>query len=124
MRAITEDMICRLVREVNGSYGTTFTDTCQREDGLEKVTDHQIDWTTPFKRIEIIPALEAACGVSFPDNEQLHTDTTRVFLLGLLEEHGVACSSPQINARMLDKLIERFIESVCINPTFISTNPR
>ncbi|KAG4435396.1 Protein kinase [Cadophora sp. M221] len=72
----------------------------------------------------MIPALEEATGIGFPDSDQLHTEETREFLIKLLEKHNITCSPPQTNARMLDKLVGEFIESVCINPTFIIHHPK
>lgn len=116
MMKLTEDMISGLVKEVTGSYVTVFTEV----DGVEK----KIDWTTPWRRVEMIPTLETACGVSFPASDGLHTESTRLFLLQLLEKHDVACSAPETNSRMLDKLVERFIESTCTNPTLIINHPK
>ncbi|KAL5323593.1 hypothetical protein ACEPPN_008132 [Leptodophora sp. 'Broadleaf-Isolate-01'] len=116
MMALTEEMISGLVKKVTGSYVTEFT--------TQAGEVHEVNWATPWKRIEMIPALEEATGVRFPDSDQLHTEDTREFLIKLLEKHGVTCSPPQTNARLLDKLVGEFIESVCINPTFIMHHPK
>jgi lysyl-tRNA synthetase class 2 len=34
-------------------------------------------------------------------------------------QHGVQCSEPRTNARLLDKLVGEFIEPLCISPSFI-----
>ncbi|KAG4413779.1 hypothetical protein IFR04_013090 [Cadophora malorum] len=115
MMTLTEGMVFGLVKTVTGSHITSYT--------TQTGETHQVDWTTPWKRIEMIPALEEATGVRFPDSQQLHTDETRDFLLGLLEKHKIICSVPQTNARMLDKLVGEFIESTCINPTYIIHHP-
>ncbi|EPE35801.1 Class II aaRS and biotin synthetase [Glarea lozoyensis ATCC 20868] len=107
----TEDMISGLVQKVSGSTVTPYT--------TQTGETHQINWSKPWKRIEMLPALEEATRVKFPDSEQLHTGATRQFLVALLAKHNVTCSPPQANARMLDKPVGEFIESVCINPTFI-----
>ena len=113
---LTEDLVSGLIERVTGSLVTNFTTQTGEE--------HQINWTTPWKRVEMIPELEKACGVKFPHPEQLHTEETKRFLLDLLDKHKVACTLPQTNARMLDKLVGEFIESVCINPTFIIHHPK
>jgi len=115
MMTLTEGMVFGLVKTVTGSHITSYT--------TQTGETHQVDWTTPWKRIEMIPALEEATGVRFPDSQQLHTDETRDFLLGLLEKHNIVCSPPQTNARMLDKLVGEFIESTCINSTYIIHHP-
>ncbi|KAH7370101.1 hypothetical protein BKA65DRAFT_561577 [Rhexocercosporidium sp. MPI-PUGE-AT-0058] len=116
MMALTEEMVSGLVKEATGSYVTNFT--------TQAGEMHEVNWATPWRRIEMIPALEEATGARFPDSDQLHTEQTREFLVKLLEKHNVTCSPPQTNARMLDKLVGEFIESICINPTFIIHHPK
>jgi len=69
MMTLTEGMVFGLVKTVTGSHITSYT--------TQTGETHQVDWTTPWKRIEMIPALEEATGVRFPDSQQLHTDETR-----------------------------------------------
>ncbi|KAI4162311.1 MAG: hypothetical protein LQ342_004025 [Letrouitia transgressa] len=113
---ITEDLVSGLVKHVTGGYQTTFhTQTGEV---------YSVNWEKPWKRIEMLPALEKACGEKFPPGEELHTEATNGFLKRLLEKMKVDCSSPQTNARMLDKLVGEFIEEDCINPTFITGHPQ
>ena len=79
------------------------------------------NWAKPWKRIEMIPALEEACGEKFPPGDQLHTRETNDFLKKILKKMNVECTSPLTNARMIDKLVGEFIEEKCVNPSFIST---
>jgi lysyl-tRNA synthetase class 2 len=46
------------------------------------------------------------------------------FLSELAAKHNVDCSAPRTSARLLDKLVGEFIESQCINPTFITEHPQ
>lgn len=116
MMAITEDMISGLVKTVTGSEVTQYV--------TQAGEIHQISWAKPWKRIDMIPALEEATKIRFPSSENLHTDETREFLIQLLAKYDIECSPPQTNARMLDKLVGEFIESVCINPTYIIHHPK
>jgi lysyl-tRNA synthetase class 2 len=113
--SLTEEMISGLVREVRGSYVTRYTS--QTGETVE------VNWEAPWSRIDMMPALEKACGVRFPPPEELHTEPARHFLLRILDEWGVTCLAPQTNARMLDKLVGEYIESGCVNPTFIIHHP-
>jgi lysyl-tRNA synthetase class 2 len=113
MMKMTEEMVSGLVREVAGSDVTKYTS--QTGETVE------IDWRAPWKRIDMIPALETACGVKFPG--ELDTEDTRQFLLGILRERNIDCPAPQTNARMLDKLVGGYIESGITNPTFIVHHP-
>jgi len=113
---MTEKLVSGLVKHVTGSYITKF----HTQHGEE----YEVNWEGPWKRIEMMPALEEACGVKFPPGDQLHTKETNEFLKGILKKMKVDCSSPLTNARMLDKLVGEFIEEVCINPTFITGHPQ
>lgn len=113
---LTEELVSGLVKHVTGGHETTF----HTQSGEE----YHVNWKAPWKRIEMIPALEEATGVKFPPGDQLHTQETNDFLKDLLKKMKVECSPPQTNARMLDKLVGEFIEETCINPTFITGHPQ
>ena len=113
---MTEDLVSGLVKHVTGSYVTKF----HTQTGEE----YSVNWEKPWKRIEMIPALEAATGTKFPPGKELHTAATNEFLKRVLKASSVECSPPQTNARMLDKLVGEFIEETCISPTFITGHPQ
>jgi len=113
---MTEELVSNLVYHVTGGYVTKF----HTQHGEEM----EVDWRAPWRRVEMIPALEEACGVKFPAGEELHTQETNTFLKDLLKKMNVECSPPLTNARMLDKLVGEFIEETCINPTFITGHPQ
>lgn len=97
----TEDLVSGLVKHVTGSHETTFT--------TQHGETYQVNWAKPWKRIEMIPALEEACGEKFPPGETLHSQETNDFLKRMLKKTGVECPPPLTNARMLDKLVGEFI---------------
>jgi lysyl-tRNA synthetase class 2 len=66
------------------------------------------------------PELERTTGEKFPPYEELHTDETNQFLQRVCKKMNVECPPPLTNARMIDKLTGEFIETQCVNPTFIS----
>ncbi|KAL4792039.1 hypothetical protein BDV19DRAFT_369298 [Aspergillus venezuelensis] len=113
---LTEDLVSGLVKHITGSYETTF----HTQTGEE----YKVNWQAPWKRVEMIPALEEATGEKFPPGDQLHTAETGEFLKRILKKTGVECSPPLTNARMLDKLVGEFIEETCVNPTFITGHPQ
>lgn len=112
----TEDLVSSLVKHVTGGYETVFH--------TQSGETYNVNWKAPWRRVEMMPALEEACGEKFPPGDQLHTAETNEFLKRVLKKMNVDCSPPQTNARMLDKLVGEFIESTCINPTFITGHPQ
>ena len=112
----TEELVSGLVKHITGGYVTKF----MTQHGEE----YEVNWQAPWKKIEMIPALEEACGEKFPAGTELHTQETNEFLKKMLIKMKVDCSPPLTNARMLDKLVGEFIEEVCVNPTFITGHPQ
>ncbi|OJJ45476.1 hypothetical protein ASPZODRAFT_134135 [Penicilliopsis zonata CBS 506.65] len=113
---LTEELVSGLVKHITGGYETTFhTQTGEV---------YNVNWKAPWRRVEMIPALEEATGEKFPPGDQLHTAETNEFLKRVLKKTGVECSPPMTNARMLDKLVGEFIEETCVNPTFITGHPQ
>ncbi|KAI9845085.1 MAG: lysyl-tRNA synthetase [Sclerophora amabilis] len=113
---ITEDLVSGLVKHITGGYTTTFH--------TQAGDEYTVNWEKPWKRIEMIPALEAATGETFPPGTELHTDETNAFLRRILAKIHLECTPPLTNARMLDKLVGEFIEETCIHPTFITGHPQ
>lgn len=115
----TELMISEMVKYVTGGYKIKYHPD---PENVEKVLD--IDFSRPWKRVEIIPSLEKALDVKFPPGDQLHTAETNKFLREQLQKVGLECSPPLTNARMLDKLIGEYLEENCTNPTFLFGHPQ
>jgi lysyl-tRNA synthetase class 2 len=80
-----------------------------------------IDFTPPYRRLDMIPELERRTGTAFP--KDLSSDSTREFLDDLCTTLHVECGAPRTTARLIDKLVSHFIEPDCQNPTFIMNQP-
>lgn len=112
----TETLVEGMVQAICGTLQTTFT--------TQHGETYNVDWSRPWKRVEMIPALEEACGEKFPPGEEMHTEATHEFLQRMLAKINVECPPPLTNARMLDRLVGECIEERCINPTFIMQHPQ
>lgn len=113
----TELLFSEMVKEITGDYKIEYQP--QGPEG-ETLT---IDFSRPWKRLDIIGTLEEKLGVKFPPGDQLHTAETNQFLQEQLKKVGLTCTPPLTNARMLDKLIGDYLEDSCINPTFVYGHP-
>lgn len=112
--SVTEQLIASMVLAINGSYVVKYQPD-------PEVPAKMVDFTPPFKRINMIEGLEEATGVKFP--EDLATDEANQFLNQLCDKHEVLCPEPKTTARLLDKLVGHFLEDGIINPTFICEHP-
>ncbi|KAM0741655.1 hypothetical protein ACQRIT_004512 [Beauveria bassiana] len=113
---MTEELVSGLVKHVHGSYITKYHNS--------KGEELEINWEGPWRKIDMIPALEEITGEKFPTGDVLHTAETGEFLKKVLAKTGVECNPPLTNARMLDALVGEYLESQCISPTFIFGHPK
>lgn len=103
-----EKMFAGLVLQMNGSY-------------LVKYNGKEIDFTPPFKRIDMLEKLKELTGMEMPSD--LSTTEARDTLDNYCKKLGVDCSNPRTTPRLIDKLVGHFIEPLCVNPTFITNHP-
>uniref|UniRef100_H3B9Q4 Lysine--tRNA ligase n=1 Tax=Latimeria chalumnae TaxID=7897 RepID=H3B9Q4_LATCH len=115
---ITEDLLSGMVKHIKGSYKITYHPNGPEGEAVE------IDFTPPFKRMNMMEELEKILKVKFPAPDKLETEEAREFLEKLCFERGVDCSPPKTTTRLLDKLVGEFVEVQCINPTFICDHPQ
>ena len=87
-----------MVREVTGSYKIQYHP--EGPDGPA----WDVDFTPPFRRLDIIDDLEKILSVKFPPLVEFETAKTRDFLDALCTERGVECAAPRTTARLLDKV--------------------
>lgn len=71
---LTESMISGLVKHLTGGYKLKYHP--EGKDGQEM----ELDFTTPWKRFNMIEELEKQLDVKFPPGDQLETDETNKFL--------------------------------------------
>ncbi len=107
LMGMSEELVSGLVKHVHGSYKTVYH--------TAKGEEISINWEAPWRRIDMVPALEECTGEKFPDPEQFHTEETGVFLKKVLQKAQVECTPPLTNARMLDTLVGHFLEEQCVS---------
>ncbi|XP_043275690.1 lysine--tRNA ligase isoform X2 [Venturia canescens] len=118
LMTITENMIAGMVKSIHGNYKITY-----HPDGPEG-EPVEIDFTPPFKRVQMMETLEEKLKVKLPEADKLNTPEAVQILTDICDKHGVDCPPPKTGARLLDKLVGEFIEETCINPTFILDHPQ
>ncbi|ODV79399.1 lysyl-tRNA synthetase [Suhomyces tanzawaensis NRRL Y-17324] len=114
---MTELLFSEMVKEITGDYKVPY-----HPDGPEG-EELTLDFSRPWKRINMIEELEKIYNVKFPSGDQLHTAESGKFLKQILIDHKIDCPPPLTNARMLDRLVGE-LEDASINPTFIFGHPQ
>ncbi|CAN8259711.1 unnamed protein product [Cochlearia groenlandica] len=112
---MTEDMVSGMVKELTGGYKIKYHANGYDKDPIE------IDFTPPFRRIEMIGELEKVAKLNIP--KDLSSEEANKYLIDACARFDVKCPPPQTTARLLDKLVGEFLEVTCVNPTFIINHP-
>ncbi|CAI9107011.1 OLC1v1006276C1 [Oldenlandia corymbosa var. corymbosa] len=112
---LTEKMLSGMVKELTGDYKVMYHANGQGNDPIE------IDFTPPFRRIDMISELEKMANLNIP--KDLSSDEANKYLVDACAKFGIKCPPPQTTARLLDKLVGHFLEESCVNPAFIINHP-
>ncbi|CAI5442465.1 unnamed protein product [Caenorhabditis angaria] len=116
---LTEDLLSGMVKAIRGTYKIEY-----HPNGPDTEPVYEVDFTPPFKRINMYEGLAAELGVTLPDPATLHTEEARLAFDKLCRDKNVDCSEPRTTARLLDKLVGEYLESKCISPTFLIGHPQ
>nr|XP_043627955.1 lysine--tRNA ligase [Erigeron canadensis] len=112
---LTEQMLSGMVKELTGGYKVKYHANGLDNDPIE------IDFTPPFRRIDMIDGLEEIANLSIP--KDLASDEANKYLADACTKFDIKCPPPQTTARLLDKLVGHFLEEQCVNPAFIINHP-
>jgi len=112
---LTEAMISGMVKELTGGYKISY-----HANGVDN-PPIEIDFTPPFRRIDMFEGLEAMAKLEIP--KDLSSDEANKYLIDACAKYDVKCPPPQTTTRLLDKLVGHFLEETCVNPTFIINHP-
>nr|CAD1838809.1 unnamed protein product [Ananas comosus var. bracteatus] len=115
LMAVTEQMLAGMVKELTGGYKIKYHANGVDKDPIE------IDFTPPFRRIDMIEGLESMANLDIP--KDLSSEAANKYLVDACAKFDVKCPPPQTTARLLDKLVGHFLEETCVNPTFIINHP-
>ena len=115
LKTMTETIFNDLAQITKTSAGLLLSDSLVND----------IDFAPPFRTLEFIPSLERAIcehipGWTFPD---LDHATSSASLLSTLKELKVQVPASPTLPRLLDVFSARFLETQCIQPTFIIHHP-
>ncbi|XP_077220938.1 lysine--tRNA ligase, cytoplasmic-like [Tasmannia lanceolata] len=112
---LTEQMLAGMVKELTGGYKIQY-----HANGLDK-DPIEIDFSPPFRRIDMIQELETMAKLNIP--KDLSSEVANKYLVDACVKFDVKCPPPQTTTRLLDKLVGHFLEETCVNPTFIINHP-
>ncbi|KAL5571185.1 hypothetical protein UlMin_020782 [Ulmus minor] len=81
----------------------------------------EIDFTPPFRRIDMIEELEKMANLNIP--KDLSSDEANKYMREACIKYEIKCPPPEITTRLLDKLVGHFLEETFVNPAFIMNHP-
>ena len=105
MMDVTEKMISYTAQEVLGTQEINF-------DG------HKINLTPPWKRLELRQGLINSAGIDITQH------STAESLSAAMTEKGIKHNPKAARGKMINLLLDEFLETSCIQPTFIYDYPR
>ena len=124
---ITETMLSQLVLSITGSLKVPYA--MSTKSGSEP-TIVEIDFTPPFRRISYMKELEKKLGRKIPEesDEEIQgeagSSATRELLDIIDSVPDISkFNGPRTYARLLDHLASHFLESECVQPTFLCDHP-
>ncbi|XP_019166163.1 PREDICTED: lysine--tRNA ligase isoform X1 [Ipomoea nil] len=112
---LTEKMLSGMVKDLTGGYVIKYHANGVDKDPIE------IDFTPPFRRIDMIEELEKVANLSIP--KDLASDEANKYLADACAKFEIRCAPPHTTTRLLDKLVGHFLEETCVNPSFIINHP-
>ncbi|KAH7542422.1 hypothetical protein FEM48_Zijuj02G0071900 [Ziziphus jujuba var. spinosa] len=112
---LTERLLSGMVKELTGGYKIKY-----HANGLDK-DPIEIDFTPPFRRIDMIEELEKLANLNIP--KDLSSDEANKYLKEACLKYEIKCAPPETTTRLLDKLVGHFLEETCVNPAFIINHP-
>ncbi|KAI9188751.1 hypothetical protein H9P43_000173 [Blastocladiella emersonii ATCC 22665] len=114
----TQDLLRELAVMVHGESGARAVPV-----SMDGHTTHEIDFTKPFRVIDVVPFLAAKLGEPLPaDLEALDAADQ---LVAIFKRHRVQLPhAPHTVPRLIDALISELIEPECVQPTFVRGHPR
>ncbi|KAL1827912.1 hypothetical protein ACET3Z_006324 [Daucus carota] len=112
---MTEQMLSGMVKELTGDYKIGYHANGFENEAIE------IDFTPPFRRVDMIEDLEKMAGLDIP--KDLASDEANKYLAEACAKFDIKCAPPLKTARLLDKLVGHFLEETCVNPAFIIDHP-
>ncbi|KAJ3374271.1 hypothetical protein GGF31_007790 [Allomyces arbusculus] len=113
---MTEQMLSEIAVKVHGEEGAKRVVV-----KVDDVTKHEVNFTAPYKVIDVVPFLEARLG-ALP---RLDSPTLEADLEAYCVQHHVPLPAyPRTAPRLLDAIISHVIEPECVQPTFVRGHPR
>ncbi len=111
MMLLCEKMISQIVYRIFGNYKVKYT--------LEN-REVELDFTPPFKRIDILTELRKKTGYHYTN---LESEESKNELFEICKKYEIKFPPPYTTTRILDKLIGHFVEVECEQPTFLLHHP-
>lgn len=92
------------------------------KDGLPALPGTKIDFSKPFRRINLVEEIEKQLGYPLPD---VNNPENAPRFESIIKSLGLSTSSdgPKTTVKMFDMLVEHFVEPQCVQPTFLCNFP-
>jgi lysyl-tRNA synthetase class 2 len=103
---LTEKLFSGLVKHLFGTYKITYHINGPDQAPVE------IDFTPPFKRLNLMEDLEKAAGEKFPPTAELSSPASKKFFDNLCKKYNIECAEPRTTARLIDKVKRKSLSKI------------
>ncbi|KAJ3300397.1 hypothetical protein HDU76_006090 [Blyttiomyces sp. JEL0837] len=111
--ALTQELLSGAALAITGS-------TIVQIQSLDSQETISIDFSQPFKRMNVVSELEKRLGTQLPS---LDSEGALEELLAICNKRNINCGSPITIPRLLDSLISELLECECVEPTLLWGHP-
>ena len=124
MMRLAEELISRVVLTLNGgSYHVRFAPRGPDGKSEEEEEEEVIDFTPPYQRIHYMEEMKKRTGLELtPDG--LQSEATIASLTNCCLKHNIPLPNPVTTSKLMDKIIEHFVEAEITKPCFIVDHPQ
>ncbi|CCW61774.1 unnamed protein product [Phytomonas sp. EM1] len=116
LMGMTEAILQHMARAANGTTKLTVTSCVDRQ----LVT---LDLMPPFHRVSVYDEIQRVAEVELPPPLELNTSRGLAYMSAIMLRHNIPLPPVRTAAQMFDKLIDFFIVSRVVQPTFLVDHP-
>ena len=121
MMTLAEELLSHVILTLNG--GSYHVRVAQRNVDGKLQEEEVIDFTPPYQRINYIEEINEQSGLNLTADD-LQSDSTTISLTNCCLKHNIPLPNPVTPSKLMDKILEHFVEAGITKPCFIVDHPQ
>lgn len=121
MMTLAEELLSHVILVLNG--GSYLVSVAQRGADGQLEEEEIIDFTPPYQRIDYMEEINKRTGLNLTAGDLL-SDSTTISLTNCCLKHNIPLPNPATSSKLMDKILEHFVEAEITKPCFIVNHPQ